>query len=224
MCRFPWFYTPAVPGALAPVVATDDMTQEVGVRNCRLYTRPGDAQTQQFEQRLTTVENDVGDLQLDTSDISGDVADLELRVDALEQGGGGGSQRTGNFRVQIGNTICSGGKYVIDGEMVYLYMPSTTPAVAESSATSITILDLPSDFPQTRIESLSWSRFYQGLMYTITFASPVFLNGVLTLSVSRVQQFAFSQGSNVTCAYDSNSGMAYYLQYFTPRVLTLMKA
>lgn len=40
MCKWPFFYGPGVPGALAPVQATDDMTQEVGVRNCKLYTKP----------------------------------------------------------------------------------------------------------------------------------------------------------------------------------------
>lgn len=40
MCRWPFFFGPAVPGAIAPVIAPDDWTQEVGVRKCRLYTKP----------------------------------------------------------------------------------------------------------------------------------------------------------------------------------------
>ena len=59
--RWPYFFGPLVPGALAPINAEDDMTEPVGVRKCRLYTRS----------------------------YAADITNLKARVTALEQGGGG---------------------------------------------------------------------------------------------------------------------------------------
>lgn len=61
MCRWPYFFGPLIPGALAPVNAEDDMIEPVGVRKCRLYTRS----------------------------YAAPIAALTERVAALEQGGGG---------------------------------------------------------------------------------------------------------------------------------------
>ena len=91
MCWGWRFREPEVPGAIAPVPATPEMTQEVGIRNCRLYTLPGDAATQEFAQRLGAAEDDIDalELRMDSAegDISGltlDVGDLDSRVDTLE--------------------------------------------------------------------------------------------------------------------------------------------
>lgn len=73
MCRGWRFREPEVPGAIAPVPATPDMTQEVGIRNCRLYTKPGDAVVSEFEARLDAVE----DL---AADNAGDIDSLESAV------------------------------------------------------------------------------------------------------------------------------------------------
>lgn len=74
MCRGWRFFEPSVPGAIAPVPATPEMTQPVGIRNCRLYTLPGDATVQQFEERVSNLEDSVDN--------------LDERVSALEQSGG----------------------------------------------------------------------------------------------------------------------------------------
>lgn len=68
MCRGWRFAEPQVPGAIAPVPATPDMTQEVGIRNCKLYTKPGDAVVSEFEERLEAVEDATADntLEIDT--------------------------------------------------------------------------------------------------------------------------------------------------------------
>lgn len=73
MCRGWRFREPEVPGAIAPVPATPEMTQEVGIRNCRLYTKPGDAVVSEFEARLDAVE----DL---AADNAGDIDSLESAV------------------------------------------------------------------------------------------------------------------------------------------------
>lgn len=95
MCRGWRFREPEVPGAIAPVPATPEMTQEVGIRNCRLYTLPGDATVQEFEERLEDVEDAVDS--------------LDTRVTALENSGGGGSgncyqQVVGQFSIQEVNS------------------------------------------------------------------------------------------------------------------------
>lgn len=83
------FREPEVPGAIAPVPATPEMTQEVGIRNCRLYTLPGDATVQEFEERLEDVEDAVDS--------------LDTRVTALENSGSGGGncyqQVVGQFSI-----------------------------------------------------------------------------------------------------------------------------
>lgn len=84
MCRGWRFREPEVPGAIAPVPATPEMTQEVGIRNCRLYTLPGDAATQEFAQRLGAAENDIDALELSMVSAEGDIEDLDGRVDTLE--------------------------------------------------------------------------------------------------------------------------------------------
>ena len=91
MCRGWRFREPEVPGAIAPVPATPEMTQEVGIRNCRLYTLPGDATVQEFEERLEDVEDAVDS--------------LDTRVTDLENSGGGGGgncyqQVVGQFSIQ----------------------------------------------------------------------------------------------------------------------------
>lgn len=70
MCRGWRFAEPQVPGAIAPVPATPDMTQEVGIRNCKLYTKPGDAVVSEFEERLEAVEDATADntLEIDALD------------------------------------------------------------------------------------------------------------------------------------------------------------
>lgn len=60
MCRFPWFYGPMVPGALAPVIAEDGWTQPVGVRKCRLYTKGYDTEIAGLDERLTALEQGGG--------------------------------------------------------------------------------------------------------------------------------------------------------------------
>lgn len=91
MCRGWRFREPEVPGAIAPVPATPEMTQEVGIRNCRLYTLPGDATVQEFEERLEDVEDAVDS--------------LDTRVTDLENSGGSGGgncyqQVVGQFSIQ----------------------------------------------------------------------------------------------------------------------------
>ena len=95
MCRGWRFREPEVPGAIAPVPATPEMTQEVGIRNCRLYTLPGDATVQEFEERLEDVEDAVDS--------------LDTRVTDLENSGGGGGgncyqQVVGQFSIQEVNS------------------------------------------------------------------------------------------------------------------------
>lgn len=102
MCRWPYFFGPLVPGALAPVNAEDDMTEPVGVRKCRLYTKG----------------------------YGTEIAALTERIAALEQGGGGAE--TGTFHVQIGNTTIQGGQWVKINKIVYFYLPSTLAAAAET--------------------------------------------------------------------------------------------
>ena len=110
MCRGWRFREPEVPGAIAPVPATPEMTQEVGIRNCRLYTLPGDATVQEFEERLVAAEDDIDalELRMDSAedDIGGltlDVGDLDNRVTALENSGSGGGncyqQVVGQFSI-----------------------------------------------------------------------------------------------------------------------------
>lgn len=105
MCGRGWrFVEPQVPGAIAPVPATPDMTQEVGVRNCRLYTRPGDAVVSEFAARLEAVEDLAAETSLAVDDLETAVqadgtqinslktrmTNAENRITALENGGGGG--------------------------------------------------------------------------------------------------------------------------------------
>lgn len=110
MCRGWRFREPEVPGAIAPVPATPEMTQEVGIRNCRLYTLPGDATVQEFEERLGAAEDDIDALEsrMDSAegDIGGltlDVGDLDNRVTTLENSGGSGGncyqQVVGQFSI-----------------------------------------------------------------------------------------------------------------------------
>lgn len=105
MCGRGWrFVEPQVPGAIAPVPATPDMTQEVGVRNCRLYTKPGDAVVSEFAERLEAVEDLAAETSLAVDDLETAVqadgsqisrlqtrmTSAENRITALENGGGGG--------------------------------------------------------------------------------------------------------------------------------------
>ena len=112
MCRGWRFREPEVPGAIAPVPATPEMTQEVGIRNCRLYTLPGDATVQEFEERLSAVEDLAAETSLDVDDLETAVeadgsqisslqsrmTNAENRITALENGGGGGG---GNCYQQV---------------------------------------------------------------------------------------------------------------------------
>lgn len=58
--RWPYFFGPLVPGALAPVNAEDDMTEPVGVRKCRLYTRSYAAAINALTERVAALEQGGG--------------------------------------------------------------------------------------------------------------------------------------------------------------------
>ena len=121
MCRFPFFYAPAVPGSIAPVAATDDMTQPVGIRDCRLFTKPGDAVVTDFENRLSSVESkadlnedDIDTLQGDMEDVEADISNLDTRVTNLENatptvgGGNAYAQVASQFSIAL-----SGGQIML---------------------------------------------------------------------------------------------------------------
>lgn len=56
-CNF-YLYGPAVPGAIAPVDATEDMTNPVGIKNCRLYVDAPTAEDMtELNDRVTALEN-----------------------------------------------------------------------------------------------------------------------------------------------------------------------
>lgn len=56
-CNF-YLYGPAVPGAIAPVDATEDMTNPVGIKNCRLYVdAPTGEDMTELDDRVTALEN-----------------------------------------------------------------------------------------------------------------------------------------------------------------------
>lgn len=120
MCGRGWrFVEPQVPGAIAPVPATPEMTQEVGIRNCRLYTKPGDAVVSEFEARLAAVEDLAADTSLAVDDLETAVeadgtqinslqtrmTNAENRITALENGGGGGG---GNCYQQVAGQFSIG--------------------------------------------------------------------------------------------------------------------
>lgn len=120
MCRGFRFRDPEVPGAIAPVPATPEMTQEVGIRNCRLYTKPGDAVVSEFEERLEAVEDATADntLEIDTlSALAVKSSNLQFNVEnpqgitvleniryfgtdyVIPSGGGGGGGNAGTLNI-----------------------------------------------------------------------------------------------------------------------------
>lgn len=86
-----YLYGPAVPGAIAPVDATLKMTNEVGIKRCRLYVdAPTTAELTAVTNRVTALEESGG---ADTiEELQDDVTSLDNRVTTLEnqqQAGGG---------------------------------------------------------------------------------------------------------------------------------------
>lgn len=164
MCRGWRFAEPQVPGAIAPVPATPDMTQEVGIRNCKLYTKPGDAVVSEFEERLEAVEDATADntLEIDALDAAAvKSSNLQFNVDnpqgvtlleniryngtnyVVYSGGGSVQARgVGTLRDEYASLNVGTFNYLIDGKIMLIRL-QVDQTSWETAAIGLTLVGLP---------------------------------------------------------------------------------
>ena len=157
--------------------------------------------------------------------LAGTEANLEgIEIDGVkykvpEGGGGGGDQTSGVFGVLVGSTTVSGGVYVIDGGLLYLHMPDLSAAAAEANVTQIALTSIPMTFPAVENDKVSLIATALGedtgnihtLQGVVSSAAGAFMIDDLEAAM-----FGYNGSWSFT---STTTGVAYYLQYFFPRML-----
>lgn len=106
------FYGPPIPGSISPVPATEEMTEPVGIKDGQLWTKGPDGG---LEERVETLETDVGNLQetatehgtainnleIDMTDAENDISGLQNRMTAAESNIGSNAQSIGQLEFDV---------------------------------------------------------------------------------------------------------------------------
>lgn len=106
------FYGPPIPGSISPVPATEEMTEPVGIKDGQLWTKGPDGG---LEERVDTLETDVGNLQetatehgtainnleIDMTDAENDISGLQNRMNAAESNIGTNAQSIDQLEFDI---------------------------------------------------------------------------------------------------------------------------
>lgn len=238
MCRGWRFFEPQVPGAIAPVPATSEMTQEVGIRNCRLYTKPGDAVVSEFEERLSAVEDLAAETSLDVDDLETAVeadgsqinslksrmTSAENRITVLENSGGGGTGAiVGSGDVYYDGTDSGYDfKYTIDGGVVTIHLESNMSLTMPGTDNFIELVGLPAD--------MVISAMY--IMHLVTPGSNVVDYVPVTWSKAANENLKATCTDNMVAAnipstgvpsYTCSTASVYYFRYFGKQNIVLYK-
>lgn len=176
MCRFPFFYGPAVPGALAPVNATDDMNQPVGVRKCRLYTRG----------------------------YSTEVNNLDERVTALEEGSSAGSKVYAcKFEIPADSISIDCTVEILD-KTIFINLPDLTSIIASTQNTAtITGLPMTLEVPTTNMVLTVYAG--AGLMYYVPVTIAKILNTAMTVYLTDDVVACTTSGGSVSLTSQTKS-------------------
>lgn len=239
MCRGWRFREPEVPGAIAPVPATPEMTQEVGIRNCRLYTKPGDAVASEFEARLDAVEDLAAETSLSVDDLETAVeadgaringlttrmTSAENRITALENGGGGGG--TGAI-VGSGDVYYDGTdsgydfKYTLDGGAVIIHLESDMSLSMPGTDNFIELVGLPADMVISAVSIIHMVQPGSNVIdyVPVTWSKAANANLKATCTDNMVSESIPSTG---VPSYVCSTASPYYFRYFGKQNIVLYK-
>ena len=155
-------------------------------------------------------------------ELTGDEPDLTgIQINgenyAIPEGGSGSdiTYASGTCSVVVGNTTVSGGSWERIGDKLFISLPNLSDAMAETGVSTFSLSGIGVDFPAIRSEKIS--------LFVIYSTSSVYLFEC-TVSGSG-STLLFSNLKVLVCAVgtwtDESANAAYYLQYFTPKTLTL---